>query len=163
DTFGQGTNALTGGITNFAAGGTSSPMRLKVGHDDNMLYVTDWADATGNLYVTDPDCTNSPATSYVLKQIVSNGAGGFAVGPVGVNNTHGSIIGVETTGSLATGDLKVWTIDEDYATDPTTAHGEDNSLWQYDVGAGPLPWNNAPNAKLLTPTVNFTSQTMDMA
>jgi parallel beta-helix repeat protein len=162
DTFGQGNVPRTGGITNFIVGGTSSPYRIKVGHDDDMLYVCDWSDASGNLYVVDPDITSSASTRYVLKQIV-----GTASIPVGSNNVHGSVAAVEVTGSLAAGNLKVFTIDEDYQTDPSIPLSggqgyEENSLWEYDIGSGPLPWSNAPNAKLLTPTINFVSQTMNL-
>jgi hypothetical protein len=78
------------------------------------------------------------------------------------------VAAVETTGSLAMGDLKVFTIDEDYQTDPTIGTpsapvlNQMNSLWEYDIGAGPLPWGNAP-AYLFTPTVGFVSQQMDLA
>ena len=159
DTFGQGRVPLNGGITNFATGGASSPYRLKVGQDDDNLYVPDWSDPSGNLYVTDPNVSPSSVTSYALKPLT-----GTAATPVGANNNHGSVAAVEVTGSLAAGNLKIFTIDEDYQTDPTASGVfEGNSLWEYDVNSGPLPWNDPPVLKLLTPTINFVSQTMDLS
>jgi len=155
DTFGQGATARTAGL-NFATGTTSSPYRPKVGQKDDRLYVTDWSDGTGNLYVLDPDVTTA---SYALKQLT-----GTAATPVGTANNHGSVAAVEILGTVAGGDLKILTIDEDYQTDPTaTALTELNSLWRYEVGAGPLPWGDAPNAKVFTPRINFVSGTMDLS
>lgn len=155
DILNRGTNAATGGL-NFTTGTTSSPYRLKVGRDDDQVYVTDWSDGTGNLYVFDPDLTTA---GYALKQLT-----GSASVPVGAANFHGSVAAVEVLGRTADGNLRIFTIDEDYQSDPTSsAQAEDNSLWEYDAGAGPLPWTNAPNLKLLTPTINFVSQTMDLS
>jgi hypothetical protein len=155
DILNRGTNASTGGL-NFATGTTSSPYRIKVGRDDDQVYVTDWSDGTGNLYVMDPDLNTA---GYALKQLT-----GTAAAPVGAANNHGSVAAVETLGRVADGTLRIFTIDEDYQTDPTvSAQSEVNSLWEYDVGPGPLPWGNPPNLKLLTPTINFVSQTMDLS
>ncbi len=163
DVLGQNGVARTGGITNFTKGGGSSPYRLKVGRDDGNLYVADWSDGSGNLYLVDPDLTDSPNTSYVLKQLTGTIASP-AVLPVGPDNTHGSVAAVEVIGKLADGTLQVFTIDEDYQGDPTASGAyELNSLWRYDVGAGPLPFQDPPAAKLGTPIINFVSQTMDLS
>src|SRR6185369_13408205 len=114
DTFAQGAVPRTNGIS-FSADTSNSPFRLKVGHEDGLLYVTDQSTTTGNLYVMDPD-VNNVMTNYVLKAISSP-----SVAPVGLNNNHGRIQAVEITGSLATSDLKVYTMDGDYQTDPTSA------------------------------------------
>lgn len=165
DILGQGTTARTGGITNFTTGAAASPYRLKVGRDDNNIYVPDWSDASGNLYVVDPNLTDSPNTSYVLKRgVVVAPNTNPAVLPVGADNNHGSVAAVEVTGTVAGGDLKVYTIDEDYQTDPTSpSANEMNSLWFYDIGANPLPYGNPPTAKLGNAPINFVSQTMDLS
>lgn len=159
DAVGQGDTARTGGL-NFTLSTASSPYRITIGQDNN-LYICDWADASGNLYVTDPDVTDGLG-QFVLKPLEGTGAV-----PVGENNTHGSIAAAVVTGKLATGDLHVYTIDEDLQTDRTsTTRNELNSLWQYDLGAGPLPSAATQERKLFTipnPALNSTSQTMDLA
>ena len=164
DTFGQGNVPRTGGTTNFASS-ANSPYRIKVGHDDGQLYICDFSDATGNLYVTGPN-VGSNSLQYALKPFTTNGFGtnATAIVPVGTNNNHGSLEAVEVTGSLSAGNLKIFTLDEDYQTNTTVTNlTQLNSLWEYDVSAASLPWSNAPNARLLTPTINFASQTMDLA
>ncbi len=142
DILGQGNTAQGGGYT-FIGGG-SSPYHTAIAPDDSVL-VTDWSDAQGNLIETTPTLSSF---SYVLKQFDTNG--GNAVTPVGANNNHGSVISafIVGTGSGA----KLYTMDEDYQTDPTASVAtEINSAWEYDIGAGPLPWTAAPNRKLMTP------------
>src|SRR5689334_15958653 len=53
DALGDGNVARTAGL-DFATGTTVVPYRLTIGADGN-LYIADWSDATGTLYVTDPD------------------------------------------------------------------------------------------------------------
>ena len=144
DILGQGNTAMTGGYA-FLGGG-SSPYHTSVAPDDSVL-VTDWSDASGNLLSMPPDLSTN---SFVLKQIQPNGLGGFAASPVGSNNVHGSIIGAFIVGSGTS--RKLYTLDEDYQTDPAaSAVTEWNSAWEYDIGAGPLPWSNAPVRKIMTP------------
>ena len=70
------------------------------------------------------------------------------------------------TGSQATGNLKVYTIDEDLQQDKTTtALTQLNSLWEYDLNGGPFPYT--PNPTLVAAItgkdgINNFSQTMDM-
>jgi len=144
-------------------GSTSSvtfPYDFAIGQDDN-LYVADWTDSTGNLWVTDAEAAD-PGGS-VLKLLSTLGS---ALVPVGVDNTHGSINAAHVEGSLAAGTLTVWTIDEDLQTDKTTSvFTEVSSLWRYDVGLGPLPFLNDAT-KVWTASgkqgVAFAYQTGDM-
>ena len=53
DALQLGDTARTAGL-DFATGTTVAPYRLSVGADGN-LYVTDWSDTAGSLYVTDPN------------------------------------------------------------------------------------------------------------
>lgn len=149
-----GTNR-TAGYAGFASSASASPMRLTVGPDDQ-VYICDWSDPTGNLIVTDPDVTTF---QYVLKQL-----SGSAVIPVTSANTHGSVYGVAVSGSIGTGDLIVYTFDEDYQEDPEASFAyQMNSVWEYRIGAGPLPWNNAPDRLIMVPSVQFASQNGDVA
>ena len=71
-------------------------------------------------------------------------------------------------GSLATSNLVVYTLDEDLNTAQTTGNGTDplddrNSLWRYNIGAGPEPWSTMPT-KVASPLIGFvaTSVTVDL-
>lgn len=151
DIFGT---ARTAGYTGFASSASASPMRLTVGPDDK-VYICDWSDPTGNLIVTDPDVTTF---DYVLKPLT-----GSAVVPVTSANNHGSVYAVAVSGSLATGDLIVYTLDEDYQEDPDAGFAyQMNSVWEYRIGSGPLPWNDPPRL-MAVPSVQFVSQNGDVA
>jgi hypothetical protein len=138
DAVGQGDTARTGGLVfdPAASAGSESPYRLFVGPDDN-LYISDWSDSKGDLYVTDPNvATNSSATN-VLADIG---------GPTSTTFNHGSVFASYTEGSLANGNLVVWTGDEDLS--------PGNTVWRYDIGSGPLPYAGSPTALF---TAGFTS------
>ncbi|HKS36487.1 MAG TPA: hypothetical protein VJW76_04805, partial [Verrucomicrobiae bacterium] len=160
DAIGQGNTARTAGIA-FTAGapGTASPYRITLGLDDH-LYICDWSDASGNLYVADGNVTTN---QFVLKPLSAPGA---AILPVGLDNNHGSVAAVAIGGTVAGGDLVVFAVDEDLQSDrETSAATELNSLWKYSIGAGPLPFTGfdviASPIKLLTPRIASLSQTMD--
>lgn len=154
DAVGQGNTALTAGIDMLPAS-TSMPWRMRVGADDDNLYICNWTDASGNLFVADPNVSPGSGTNVFEA---------FA-GPYTANlppeYNHGSLSEVYVTGSLGGGDLKVYTVDEDYETAPGFLT-ELNSLWQYDIGSGALPWSSAPTAKLATPAIAFVGQTMGL-
>lgn len=130
DAVGQGNTPRTGGINDglgfdrFAAN-AESPGRLIVGPDDN-VYITDWSDANGGLYVTDANVATNAAATNVLA---------FLGGPSAATNNHGSLSAVWVEGSLATSDLAVYTQDEDLL--------PKNGVWRYDIGAGPLAYTGA--------------------
>ena len=158
DILGQGITPKTGGL-NFATGTTSSPYRPKVGRNDNNVYIADWSDGSGNLYMMTPTLEAPAGGAFALKPLT-----GTAAVPVGLDNNHGSVAAVEVLGSVATSDLRIFTVDEDLQTDrEQTALNEMNSLWRYDVGAGPLPWGEVPAAKLNGAPINFVSQVMDLS
>jgi hypothetical protein len=134
------------------------PYDFAIGQDDN-LYVADWTDSSGNLWVTDADAADPGGA--VLKLL-----SGTALVPVGIDNTHGSINAAHVEGSLGAGTLKVWTIDEDLQTDKTAAAlSEVSSLWKYTIDAGPLPHLGEPE-KIWTASgkqgVAYAYQTGDM-
>ncbi len=115
----------------FITTSANSPYRVFVADDGN-AYVSDWADGNSNLFQITP---NLSSAINVLA-----GFGGPSDLPPG--QTHGSIPAAWVEGSTAEGNLTVYTIDEDLTTFSLTGAGstaDKNSLWRYDIGAGPLP------------------------
>lgn len=155
DALGQGTNALTAGI-NMVASSASMPWRIRVGTDDDMLYMCDWTDTSGNLFQADPNVSATSGTNVFMLPV------GSMASPLDSSMNHGSVSEVIVTGSLAKGDLKVYTTDEDYETNPGF-QTELNCLWRYDIGSGPFPWTAYPNQKVGDASVTFNaSQVMGL-
>lgn len=160
DAVGQGDTGLTGGIpfvTGGAAGDLVSPYRLSVGQDGN-LYIADWSDAGGTLWVTDPSVSTGSGFNVL---------GGPIGGPFPVTATrfHGSIAAAVVEGSLAGGNLTAFVIDEDLQNDrAATTQTMRNTLWRHDIGAT-LPGTETLPTRVgsATPWLNFASQTMDMS
>lgn len=155
DAIGQGTNVLTAGI-DMVLGSASMPWHVRVGDDDDNLYIANWTDANGNLFVADGNMTPGSGTN-IFEAFAGPYVGTGAGLPSGYN--HGSVHDMYITGSLGGGNLTVYTVDEDYETNPGFL-AEMNSLWRYDIGAGPLPWSALPNAKVGTPAITTVSQVM---
>ena len=133
ETFpGQGDVGRTAGI-DFAAGGNSSPFRLALDNDGN-LYIADWSDAAGTVYRTDPDVTTGGN--------MLTGQGSAAVIAPSAALNHGSVGALVVTGSLSAGNLTLYTIDEDMSPDGNP--DQLNSLWRYNINAGPLPTSQIP-------------------
>jgi hypothetical protein len=127
DAVGQGNTPRTGGLA-FDVGGASgeSPGKLTLGPDDS-LYISDWSDTSGGITMTDADVATNATAARVLF-----GYGGPSV----VTNTHGSVSSAWVEGSLATGNLTLYTQDEDL--------DAGDGVYRYDIGAGPLPFTGAP-------------------
>jgi hypothetical protein len=103
------------------SGSDSSPFRLSVGPDDT-LYISDASDIHGGIYHTDADVSTG---GNLLA-----GLGG--VQPI-VGQNHGSIISTPVViGSLAGGDLVLYTIDQDL---PGSVPDTGSHVWRYDIGA----------------------------
>ena len=134
DAFGYGNTAANpGGV--FVAS-ASTPWRNFVG-SDGQLYVADFTDSNGNVYVMDPSLTTATAAL--------NGIGGPSVVPG--TQKHGSATAVYTEGSLAAGNLVLYTIDEDLTELTGTGAGDNTiklNVWKYDIGSGPYPYAGAP-------------------
>jgi len=127
DAVGQGDTPRTGGILfDAAVASGESPGRLNLGPDDN-LYIADWSDANGGLTMTDPDVATNATAGRVLF--------GYG-GPEVVTNIHGSVSSAWVEGSLAQGNLTVYTQDEDM--------DAGDGVYRYDIGAGPLPYAGTP-------------------
>lgn len=129
DAFGYGDSAQNpNGI--FSGASASSPFRTFAATNGE-VYVADFSDVNGNIFRL-----NSDLTAPTDGAIVFEGIGGPTPLPAGQN--HGSTLAVHVSGTLAGGDLTVYTIDEDLG-----AAAERNSLWSYNIGSGPLPSNVA--------------------
>jgi hypothetical protein len=154
DPLGQGNTVLTAGL-DMATGGSSMPWRIRVGQDDDMLYLCDYSDAAGNLLRCDPNISAGSGVPVFMAPIGSMAA------PLNASMNHGSLEEVYVTGSLANSDLTVYTVDEDYETNPGWLT-ELNSLWQYNIGGGTLPWSTYPDVKIATPGISYLGQVMGL-
>ena len=155
DALGLGDTASTAGI-DWVTGGTASPYRLSIGQDDK-LYISDWSDANGSLYVTDANVTAGSGFNVL---------GGPTGSPFPVTTTriHGSIAAAVVEGSLGLGNLTAYVIDEDLQPDRASAtQNARNTLWRHDIGAAlPGPETLPTRIGTTTPWINFASQTMDL-
>ncbi|MCC6484502.1 MAG: PEP-CTERM sorting domain-containing protein [Armatimonadetes bacterium] len=139
--LGQGNSALTGGFS-WGASTSASPYFIEVG-SDNKLYISDGSDPHGGIYRTDMNISNG---EQVLDGI------GDSANPSVHGSTASSVI---VSGSTAGGDLKVFALDEDMI--------PHQGLWEWNIGAGPLPSAVAPTL-LSSPLISFVAgTTVDLA
>ncbi|QDT75165.1 PEP-CTERM sorting domain-containing protein [Lacipirellula limnantheis] len=155
DAFGYGNDAKNPTVEGFpawVASSNNSPFRNYVA-DDGTIYVADFSDANGSLIQVQPDL-NSAIN-------VLPGFGGPTTLPVGQN--HGSTTAVHVEGSLAAGNLKVYTIDEDLTSAQFVEGGsttDQNSLWEYNIGSGPFPSAVVPT-KIAEPLIPLATTDME--
>jgi hypothetical protein len=156
DALGQGDEPLTGGL-DFTAGLDLAPYRLSVGQDDN-VYVCDFSETNGGLYVVNADVAPGSGTNVL---------GGPADGsfPVGNSRIHGSIAAAVVEGSLAASNLVAYVIDEDLQTDRADPVRQmQNSLWQHNLfGTLPGAPYDFPILLVHSPWVGFAGQIMDLS
>jgi hypothetical protein len=142
--LGYGTTATGGLIFNgsVSSGGFAGtgPWRMRV-QPDNSLYVVDASPVHAMIWQFAPDLTSSNQVLGFIGRAAGQAAG-----------VHGDLFGTPTTtGSIATGDLVLWTFDPGLGVPsgttlgPGTSVGSYNCAFRYDIGAGPLPWTNSPN------------------
>lgn len=164
DTFGQGTNARTAGITAFtntAPGSTddgNTPWHIELGEDDQ-LYISDFSITNGCIYVTDPNVATG-----------TNVLAGFGAGGLGAPNAspnHGRIgSSVIAKGSLANGNLVLYAIDADTS---ATSDSAVNHIMKWPIGSGPLPVDLAVGEGMVVTNVdnstllNISGVTVDLA
>jgi len=113
----------TAGFT-FAGSTSSSPWRMAVDADDNLL-LSIWSDGDAGVRITDPTVTTG---ELLLAEI----------GDANANTTgnHGSVVSRPVfTGSLSGGDFTLYTIDEDR--ESSGGAGTGNNIWRYDIGSSP--------------------------
>jgi hypothetical protein len=127
------------------AASANSPFRVYAATNGE-VYTADFSDANGNIYRANFDLTSPGGDSQVFA-----GIGGPTSLPAGQN--HGSTTSVHVEGSLADGNLTVYTVDEDLS--------PGNSLWRYDIGAGLLPFSGVSN-KVNQSAVLIPAATSDM-
>jgi hypothetical protein len=133
-TDGTGNGNTVGAVAPTWGASSSAPFRLSVGGDNN-VYVADFGDASSTVGYDSP---NLSSYTQVLKDV-----GGTPPLPAGQN--HGSTTAIAATGSLAQGNLVIYTLDEDLS--PSQFGGSStarNNLWRYDVGSGPLTYGGTP-------------------
>jgi hypothetical protein len=121
-----GVTPRTAGLPFTTVADTASPLRLTIGKDDNLLYITDLSDPSGGLWVSDLDVATNAVATNVLQNIGDTNFGA---------TNHGSIYSAVVEGSIGAGNLRIFTMDEDLT--PL------KSAWRYDINAGPLPATNA--------------------
>lgn len=124
DATGRGDTASIGPAQWPSTG--NAPYRLTVGPDNN-VFIADFGDASS--YVG----YNNPALTDFTQVLAGNGNPGATLG----SSNHGSTHAVYPTGSLAQGNLVLYTLDEDLT--PAYFGGTGTAtqnLWRYDVGAG---------------------------
>jgi hypothetical protein len=124
DALGRGATASgTGAFVSDAL----SPNRLSVS-TNNEVYVSDCSASGATVFSFDPDITISNQLLAVR---------GDAGQPLGY---HGRIASAPIArGSLANGNLELWAVD-------SSLGPNFNELEHYPIGAGPVPWSNAPTA-----------------
>lgn len=144
---GYGNAAQNGGLTNWNfAGSANAPLHVTVG-TDGYVYVADFSDGSSIVARLDPNLT--------VGERVLDYVGGPSTLPSGQN--HGSTKRVIATGSLAGGDLKLYTMDEDYMGDCTFNFiASKNSIWRYDILSGPLT-NTTCGTLVVAPSPNWTT------
>lgn len=125
--------------------GGSSPYRIRV-NDDGTVLVSDFSTANACLLQYSPDLSSS--------NLVLAGIGQVAAAAAGI---HGDLFGCGIMkGSLAAGNLVLYTFDSGMGTPsdtncikgPLTGPGSFNCVFQYNIGAGPIPasgWNKRPD------------------
>lgn len=112
----------------------ASPMRISIGQDDDMLYISDWSDNTPNIHIVDP-------ANLTQETLVFGGtydASGVATNEAG-DTIHGSLSSCYVTGKGA--DRKLYTFDEDMKTGYYPM-----GMFRYDIGELTSTWLSKPSA-----------------
>lgn len=140
-----GTNAQLGTVWSNGAS-ASAPYLIAMG-DDGYIYVSDFADASSIMGRVNPTLT-------VAERVLD-----FEKGPsaLAFPTNHGSTKKVFSTGSMAGGNLKLYTLDEDYQGNcSSTFPSPKNSIWRYDIDSGPLT-NQGCGTLVGTPSPGWTT------
>jgi len=128
--------------TFYAAGGASGPYRIRANNDGTFL-VCDFSTANACLVQYSPDLNSSNLVLSIIGQTPAVAAG-----------IHGDMFGCGIMkGSLAGGNLVLYTFDSGMGTPPDTncikgpltSEGSYNCVFRYNIGSGPLPWNKRPD------------------
>ena len=148
-----GSGAIAGIFASSGSG--TSPYRVTVG-DKGDLFIADWSDSNGSVYKTNGDVGGA------VNLFAGPAGSGFPVTSAS-NKIHGSIAAVAVSGSAATNDLKVWTLDEDLQEDRDSSTATQlNSIWEWNQGGDPLPLANPPT-RITSTGINFAAPIADLA
>ena len=124
--------------SSFNSGNSSSPYRMAT--SNGKVYITDWSDAHGGLWVYDPSAGETVTNMFVG---TNNGTGAIVNGST---TTGGGTTGVSFIGDGSS--RKMYVFCEDY---PTGNAG--NQLLRYDLGTADT-WATAPSQAFTTMTAS---------
>ena len=176
--------AFATAVNQYGTSVSNSAYRIRVG-DDGTIWASDYSDVNGQLFNIQPNLTGGATTSTNIfadfggppQPTAADGttvqptADGTGLGPdpgcTGAlrgctpnHQNHGSISSSWSTGSLAGGNLVVYTLDEDLDSEHFGGSGPNsqsdrNSIWQYNIGGSiptggstVIPTQLAPGAQL---------------
>jgi hypothetical protein len=169
DAYGYGDTAQNpnaqDGFPSFSTASSNSPYRIHVSATGE-VYVADFADVNSNVFVVNPDLS---ASKILLTGIAGTTGSANPDGTsLAADMNHGSVVSVAVTGSLATNDLVIYTLDEDLTSAHVTGNLTDSttdkfSVWKYQINGGPLTWSTMPTkvADHLSPPNGNTFTDMD--
>jgi hypothetical protein len=120
----------------FGTASTNSPYKVTVGQG-GVVYTAGFGDALSGVWSMPPNLSSNT-------QLLAGTTGPTAL-PAGQN--HGSVAASYVTGSAATNNLVLYTLDEDLSTSQVTGSGsttDTNKLWRYDINGNTLPYSAMP-------------------
>lgn len=153
DAYGYGnTEKDPGNLFDAAGASANSAFRVTVSATGE-VFTADFSDANGNV--------NQASADLAVGSRLLSGVGGPSAVPAG--QYHGSTTAVFVEGSAATGDLVLYSMDEDLTSANVGGVGttDKNSLWRYNIGAGALPSAVIPT-KVNATNVLLSGATSDM-
>ncbi|MCQ2333837.1 MAG: Ig-like domain-containing protein [Paludibacteraceae bacterium] len=128
----QGNDVL---YTGAWSAGAASPMRVTIGQDDDLIYISDWSDEQPNIHIYDP----ADLTKETLVFGGTTEGGGLYKNEAG-DTIHGSMSSCYVIGK---GENRVlYTFDEDML----ASEGHAMGMFRYDIGTLAEPWTAKPSA-----------------
>ncbi len=151
DVLTLGNTAATAGIS-LGTSTTFSPFKLTVGPDD-ALYVGDASTGTiGGVWRTDPNLTTSSNIFGRANPSANTATKGTNFGrAIGTPNVSGSLAAGNLVLTLTAYDLNLTNSSGGFGTNASSYQ----NIYQYNIGAGPLPWKNFPT--VVTNPIGFGS------
>lgn len=135
DAFGYGDTAQQSTFLSATAT-ANTPYRIFAASNGE-VYVTGFGDAISGVFRVSPDL-------LTLDNVLTATTGPTALPP---GQNHGSVVATYVEGSIAGGNLVVYTMDEDLTTAQVTGTGSTTdlgSVWKYTINGGPLPYSAMP-------------------
>ena len=140
DFLGLANTAATAGIT-LGSSTTYSPYKLAVGPDD-ALYVGDASTGKiGGVWRVDPNLATSTNIFGLAGPSTNSATKGTNFGrAIGTPNASGSLAGGNLVLTLTSWDLNLVNSSGKFGSSASSYQ----NIYQYNIGAGPLPWTNFP-------------------